>query len=287
MDTALILRMKSDSGEIIQPPLTYLNDSKIIAKILKKRELSNLGKIFSLISLSEIPFSQELTYTRELIEDINRELATDEGFSYTGNLDDIVPCYNAMLLTTYCRLGLGKSREAQNALDWIKRYQVFNREDETTWTHNGICRFGGCMKKVPCYIGIGKSVMALLVYQDEVTGADVEVNHLIEQGMDYMLQHQMFLKLSDNQPISSHITDNIFPQMYALSLTDLIFIMSHYDWVNHPNVGHLLNLIENKKTSKGGWKIDYLYKYHGYTSFDGRTNESEWLNYLYGKWLNN
>lgn len=281
MDSALVLRMKVDQNKEISDPFDYLDHSDIIKNYAKMTKLKPLGKIFALIGLAEIPYAEKLPITQELLAFVNQNLSTSEGFSFTGKLEEIVPCYNAMLFEAYCRLGLGKSSEAQNALQWIKQYQVFDRQQKTTWPHKGICKFGGCMMKVPCYIGIGKTMRALLTYQEKVDPHDEKVNALIEQGVDYMLQHNLYQRLSTGHPISPHITESMFPQSYVLSLTDLMHIIEKSQYTTDPRAHDLLQLIHQKKTKTGGWKIDYIYKYAGYLPFENRRKDSEWITYLY------
>lgn len=281
MDRALELRIKVEQEEPIEAPFEYLNQSEIVQRYSEMTDLKPLGKIFALIGLAEIPCAEKLPFTQELIAFVNQHLATSEGFSFTGKMEEIVPCYNAMLLEAYCRLGLGESKEAQNALNWIKQYQVFDREEKTTWPHKGICKFGGCMKNVPCYIGIGKTIRALLTYQEKVDPADDKVNEMIRRGVDYMLQHKMYRRLSTDQPISPHITESMFPQSYVLSLTDLVYIIQKSQSADDPRASDLLQLLHDKQTKTGGWKIDYIYKYNGYLPFDNRRKDSEWLTYLY------
>lgn len=281
MDRALELRIKVEQEESIEDPFEYFNQSEIVQRYFELTDLKPLGKIFALVGLAEIPYAEQLPLTQELIAFVNQHLATSEGFSFTGKMEEIVPCYNAMLLEAYCLLGLGKSGEAQNALNWIKQYQVFDRQEKTAWPHKGICKYGGCMKNVPCYIGIGKTVRALLTYQDKVDPADDKVNEMIRRGVDYMLQHKMYRRLSNDQPISPHITESMFPQSYVLSLTDLVYIIQKSQSVDDPRASELLQLLHDKRTKTGGWKIDYIYKYNGYLPFDNRRKDSEWLTYLY------
>lgn len=94
-------------------------------------------------------------------------------------------------------------------------------------------------------------------------------------------QHKLFRRLSNGQPISPHITESMFPQNYALSLTDLHYILQKSHRLKDPRATDLLELINEKMTKTGGWKIDYLYKYNGYLPFDTRRKDSEWLTYLY------
>lgn len=281
MDSALVLRMKVDQNKEISDSFDYLDHSDIIKNYAKMTKLKPLGKIFALIGLAEIPYAEKLPITQELLAFVNQNLSTSEGFSFTGKLEEIVPCYNAMLFEAYCRLGLGKSSEAQNALQWIKQYQVFDRQQKTTWPHKGTCKFGGCMMRVPCYIGIGKTMRALLTYQEKVDPHDEKVNALIEQGVDYMLQHNLYQRLSTGHPISPHITESMFPQSYVLSLTDLMYIIEKSQYTTDPRAHDLLQLIHQKKTKTGGWKIDYIYKYAGYLPFENRRKDSEWITYLY------
>ena len=281
MDSALVLRMKVDQNKEISDSFDDLDHSDIIKNYANMTKLKPLGKIFALIGLAEIPYAEKLPITQELLAFVNQNLSTSEGFSFTGKLEEIVPCYNAMLFEAYCRLGLGKSSEAQNALQWIKQYQVFDRQQKTTWPHKGICKFGGCMMRVPCYIGIGKTMRALLTYQEKVDPHDEKVNALIEQGVDYMLQHNLYQRLSTGHPISPHITESMFPQSYVLSLTDLMYIIEKSQYTTDPRAHDLLQLIHQKKTKTGGWKIDYIYKYAGYLPFENRRKDSEWITYLY------
>ena len=271
MDRALELRIKVEQEEPIEDPFEYFNQSEIVQRYSELTDLKPLGKIFALVGLTEIPYAEQLPLTQELIAFMNQHLATLQGFSFTGKMEEIVPCYNSMLLEAYCRLGL----------NWIKQYQVFDREEKTTWPHKGICKFGGCMKNVPCYIGIGKTVRALLTYQEKVDPTDDKVNEMIRRGVDYMLQHKMYRRLSTDQPISPHITESMFPQSYVLSLTDLVYIIQKSQSADDPRASDLLQLFRDKQTKTGGWKIDYIYKYNGYLPFDNRRKDSEWLTYLY------
>lgn len=286
MDKALELRMVVDQYGKVEDPLLYLNKSELIEKYKSLKDLTILGEIFALIGLAEIPYSYELAFVKNLVDSINAKVSTDEGFSYTGKLEDIVPCYNAMLLEAYSRLGLGKTEQAQRALNWIKSYQVFDRNGRTSWKHPGICRFGGCMKSVPCYIGIGKTVKALITYHELVDSEDTATDKLIKNGLAYMLKHQMFKRLSLDQPITPNITKNMFPQNYSLSITDLLFIAGKCHILNDSNTAALIETIQHKRTKSGGWKIESRYKYNGYIPFDNRRRDSQWLTYLYNSLLN-
>ena len=177
MDAALLLRKtydekrKLDNDEINR----LLDESRIVQKLTRDYEERAFFHIFRILCLAEIPHVNRLPYTQRILSYISERLATSKGFTYTGKLTDLVPCYNAMLMEAYVRMGLADSAEVQGALKWIKDYQVFERGRKTRWEHDGICRHGGCMRAVPCYIGIGKTVRALITYWEFTKGRDREV----------------------------------------------------------------------------------------------------------------
>lgn len=91
---------------------------------------------------------------------------------------------------------------------------------------------------------------ALLTYQDLVDPNDEKVNDMIHLGLEYMLQHKMFRRLSNGQPISAHITESMFPQSYHLSLTDLVYIIQKSQSANDPRATDLLQLIAKKELKR-------------------------------------
>ncbi|MDF3003021.1 MAG: hypothetical protein K0Q48_3140 [Bacillota bacterium] len=283
MDTALQLRLKYDDNE----PLAnkeielLLEQSKVVQKLISDYEENALFNIFRLMCLSEIPYAERLPYTQNIIAFISGRLSLSEGFSYTGRVNYIVPCYNAMLLEAYTRLGKAASQEAQNALNWIKQYQVFERNQSTAWKYDGICKHGGCMNATPCYIGIGKTVRALITYAEFTNHSDNIAQTLIEKGTGYMLRHNMYQRLSNHAPISAHITDIMFPQAYMLSLTDLVYIAGRSNLWADTRTNLLRTLIDRKACDKDHWKVDYIYSHKGYKAFDTKRKASEWIRHIF------
>lgn len=286
MDTALILRIASEKNEYLENHdiSSLLSQSALVEKLTTEFIDNPLFAVFRLMGLSEIPHIETLAYTQKMLDYINQNIATEEGFSCLGGVEEIVPCYNAMLLEAYCRLGLAASSQAQAALRWIEEYQLFERNQTTSWPYKGICKHGGCLGKTPCYIGIGKTVRSLVTYSECVKYQNQKVENLLIQGTDYMLKHKMFQRLSNGKPISPHITDLMFPQSYALSLTDLMYIISKRHLTTHENSQDLLNLLQKKEIKPGKWKIDYIYHYKGYLGFESRRKESEWISSLLPIW---
>lgn len=286
-DSALMLRLAFEKKEMLSDDeiTNLLHESTLIKKLTADFTVKPLSAVFRIMGLSEIPYVERLPYVRNLINYINREIATTEGFSCLGGVSEIVPCYNAMLLEAYCRLGLAKSKEAQAALTWLKRYQLFDRNQTTTWPHKGVCKHGGCLGKIPCYIGIGKSVRALITYAEVTQYKDKEVEDMIEQGLSYMMRHNYYQRLSDGKLISAHITDIMIPQNYALSLTDLVYIIGKRNLTKTKEALPLMTLLREKQVSEQQWKIDYIYRYDGYVAFESRQRASKWISTLFPIWL--
>lgn len=287
MDTALTLRIAFEKNECIENSevSNLLSQSALVEKLTTDFAEHPLFAVFRIMCLSEIPHIEKLPYTQKMIDYINRNIATPQGFSCLGGVVEIVPCYNAMLLEAYCRLGLAVSKEAQSALSWIEQYQLFDRNQTTTWPHKGICKHGGCLGKTPCYIGIGKTVRALTTYSACIKHENQKSEILLEQGISYMFRHKMFQRLSTGDPICPHITDIMFPQSYALSLTDLAYIVGKRKLMTHENSAPLLHLLKEKQIAADQWKIDYLYHYKGYIGFENRRKTSEWISALFPIWL--
>ncbi len=104
-----------------------LSQSELVGKLTGDFAEHPLFAVYRVMGLCEIPYVERLPYTQKVIDYINQSIATTEGFSCLGGVEEIVPCYNAMLLEAYCRLGLAASKEAQAALSWIKQYQLLYR----------------------------------------------------------------------------------------------------------------------------------------------------------------
>jgi len=287
MDAALVLRLavedkKSPDGDEVT---NLLKQSKLVTKLTKDFVDNPLFIVFRLLGLSEIPFTQDLPYTQKLLSYVNENIATPQGFSCLGGVAELVPCYNALLLEAYCRFGLADCKEAKAALNWIKTYQLFERGSRTTWQYKGVCKHGGCLGNIPCYIGIGKTIRALITYSESVNHTDDAVKELIGKGITYMLRHNMYQRLSDGAPISAHITDIMMPQSYALSLTDLAYIAGKRKLTDKPECASLMKLIKSKQIFENQWKIDYRYTYRGYVGFETKTRASNWISGLFPLWL--
>lgn len=287
MDNALLLKMEFDSGrELTDETISsLLFSSELIQSLTSEFSKNSLYPIWRLVALSEIPYAGRLKYTQDLMQYIEKTYATSDGFSITGKSEDMLPCYNAMIVEAYSKLGFADNHYVKCAVEWIKNYQVFERSEKTLWRGVGITKYGGCLKAIPCYIGIAKSVKALLYYHNASTVQDDKVREIIRKGTDYLLQHNLYQRLTNNEPITKHILDIAFPQSYQLNIVELIDIAYMTKNMNNPRVKQAVDFIKGMKTKDNNWRINYSYKADGFISFDKRGRKGEWVSYLLERYL--
>jgi len=280
MDTALFLRINKDKGVSFSQNKTaeLLEQSVLFSKLIKEPVKTSLERVWRIIALSEIPGSENHVYTQELFYEINNTMFTGSAYSLTGKEEDMLPCYNGMVVAALCKLNLIDSN-VSTAVNWILRYQPFNRTTKSTWQGKGTQKYGGCYKDVPCYIGLVKSLDALVEYKNN--SGESEVDGVISEGLEYVLSHKLFKRLSNGEPITKHILDLSFPPSYHLNLVDLLLLMKKTNLLQDPRVSDGINYIQSKRKSEDSWKVSFIYKGKGYIPFDLRGKKAEWLSYLF------
>ena len=144
------------------------------------------------LELSEIPFTHTLETVKDWIEILVDKSYIQEGFSLEGNKDNSLACHNALITTILLKMGYDDKEKIDAGIDWILNYQSVERGKECTWPGKDLyTRFGGCMKKVPCFFGVVKSMIALTEYKKRFGGSDELITKL-NQGLEYILQHRVY-----------------------------------------------------------------------------------------------
>ncbi len=282
MDEALSLRIQRDTGEL--PDETEirkrLETSPLVSALTADFIRKPLFAVWRLIALSEIPYAASLDYTKQVADFVLDHMATPSGFTLSGKDTDLLPCYNAMLLEAFSKLGYADTDAARNAVAWIRNYQPFERNIPTLWTGKGILKYGGCLKATPCYIGIGKTVKALCHYSRATMNADPAISALIDKGMAYLCRHNLFRRLSNGEPVTRHILDIAFPASYHLNIVELMEIAFFTGYVRMDCSQDALDYVKRMKIQDDYWKINFIYQADGYVSFDRKGQKGEWVTYL-------
>ncbi|WNO11650.1 hypothetical protein [Teredinibacter sp. KSP-S5-2] len=285
MDTALQLKIIIDSGTKVSQgdALALLEQSDLVKRLTSDWVDDSLFYIWKVIAMSEIPYAQHLEYTHKLIDRIFNRLAAPFGFSLSGDEKHFLPCYNAMIVTALCRLGLARTEPVLNAVEWINDYQPMERGQSVSIPNLKFDRYGGCFKNTPCYIGLAKSVFALFSYW-KATG-DTSVSQKLEQGKEYLLEHHLVKRLRDDKPITQHIMDISFPESYHLNIVELIRFAANANLLDDPRAQYAIRYLQDKKRSNG-WKMDFRYRSNGYTTFDSGRKNGDWVTHIINSALN-
>lgn len=285
-DTSLKLRILSDNGIILskEEALSYLMQSKIVDRLTSDIIEKPLFYVWRLIGLSEIPYSIHLDYTKSLIDKIYNRLSTPFGFSLSGDEKMFLPCYNAMIVSALSRLGRSNDFEVRKAIDWILTYQPVERGIEVSIPKLKFDKYGGCFNKTPCYIGLAKSVMALIEYKKDSNTN--EVNEKIEKGIEYLLIHNLFKRIKTGKPITGRILDISFPESYHLNIVELIRIVNEVNRMGDERTKEAVDYLLSHKQKDGGWKVNYRYKANGYMVFDQGSKSGDWVSYMINKSIN-
>ncbi|MCW8880262.1 MAG: hypothetical protein OQJ89_09395 [Kangiellaceae bacterium] len=285
MDSALALRITLDNGKSVSrdEAIKTLQQSGIVKELTSSLQDKPLFYIWRIIALSEIPYARHLKYTNDLIDRIFEKLSTPFGFSLSGDEKQFLPCYNAMLVSAMCRLGLANSDQVINAIEWINNHQPMERGKTVAIKNFRFDRYGGCFENTPCYIGVAKSVFALFDYQQQ-TG-DQSVKQKLAQGIEYLLQHQLVKRLHQDKPITSHMLDISFPESYHINIVELIRFCSRANLLSDNRTNYAVKYLKENET-EDGWKVSYRYRADGYTPFDKGRKAGHWVSYIIRNSLN-
>lgn len=285
MDTALQLKIEIDNGKKVseKEAVQYLRQSELVARLTSDLRDKPLFYVWRIIALSEIPEAKYLDYTKNLIDRVYEKLATPFGFSLSGDEKMFLPCYNAMMISAMCRFGRANDEQVKKAVNWINDCQPMERGPKVSIPNFRFDRFGGCYNNTPCYIGLAKSVIALFNYQKATN--DKSADKKLQQGIEYLLQHQLIKRLSKDVPITSHILDITFPESYHLNIVELIRFASEAYLLRDERTRSAVDFLQNSRQKDGGWKIDYRYKSDGYTVFDNGRKSGDWATYVLSKAL--
>ncbi|MFV0414268.1 MAG: hypothetical protein ACK5L3_13550 [Oscillospiraceae bacterium] len=287
MDTALALRRAADAGQLPPPSEVgaLLRQSPLVSRLTASFEPKPTYAVWRLVALAEIPGTGQLPYTQALLRYIEQNMVCEWGFSLDGTAGYFLPCYGAMLLEAYCKLGLAHRAAAQNTLARLKRYQRLERGTPTLWEGKGIQKYGGCLKSTPCFIGVAKSVKAAAHYCHATAHADKEAEAFVERGMAYILQHRLYQRLSSKEPINGHILDIAFPASYQLNIVELLELCLLTGRLGHPACADALAYVNSKRGPGGFWKTTHSYRGPGYVLFDPRGKPAEWAGHILSRCL--
>jgi hypothetical protein len=294
-DSALMLKKAYEAGEkiAISEAQEMLEKSELISRLLEtpKRNPDTFVGIrayeWRLLELSEIPFTNTLEKVQNWLELLVNKAYIKEGFSLEGTKDNLLACHNAMITTILLKMEYDAKEKIDVGIDWILKYQSVERNKECTWSGKDLfTRFGGCMKKVPCYYGVVKSMIALTEYKKRFEGSE-KLNTKLKQGLEYILQHRVYKKLSEDKPIESSIILNFYPYTYRSNIIEILSLLKANGLIEDERCNDAKQILKKKQRSDGFWQADISYMKSEWIDFDIPKKPGLWISYIISGLVNN
>ena len=292
-DSALILKEKFDKGKKVTPQEVrkLLNQSILVNKLLETPTrppdtfVGLRNYMWRLMELSEIPFTHTLKKVRDWVKMLVEKSYIPEGFTLEGKRDNLLACHSAMITTILIRMEYEDMEKINTGINWIIKYQSVERGKEGTWNGKDLyTRFGGCMKKVPCFYGVIKSMKVLSEYNKRYGGSE-KLRGKLSQGLEYILEHDVYKKLSNGKPIEDSIIQNFYPYTYKSNLIEILTLLKENILLKDKRCLDAINILKKKKRSDGYWQVDVSYMKSAWIDFDVPKKPGPWITYMINKLL--
>ncbi|WGH75971.1 hypothetical protein P8625_02045 [Tenacibaculum tangerinum] len=282
MDKALELKIKFKNNEItnFREAEQYLNNSDLFKSLLTDFDYSVLNLLWRLTQLAEIPFSNNYSIVAEWTEKLINETFTGEGFSLNGKNDYLLACYNGMITSILIKLNHYDKDKIRKGINWIKNYQNVKRGEKCDWKGTGLKKYGGCMKSTPCYIGLVKSMIALSDYKNSIdyrTDNNLEIK--LEEGLNYILNQKIFLRISNNKPITKDITKLTYPFTWKINIIEILRLIKDNQMLNDSRCSIAQEYLKSKRKDDGFWwcQTSNIMKNKSWIRFDKPREKGLWI----------
>lgn len=288
LDSALTLKKAYEKGDnvSIKEAKEMLDQSKLIGELLtdpKQKSDTFTGlraHEWRLLELSEIPFTHTLGKVQKWLELLIDKSYIQEGFSLTGDKDGLLACHNAMITTILIKMEYDNKDKIDAGINWILDYQNVERSKECKWTGSDLfTRFGGCMKKTPCFYGVVKSMIALTEYKKRFGGSK-KLDNKLNQGLEYIRKHKVFKRLSTGKPIEPSIIENFYPYTYKSNIIETLLLLKANGLLNDERCNEAIDILKQKQCSDGFWQVDTSYMKTAWIDFDKPKKPGPWISYV-------
>ena len=287
-DSALSLKKAYDKGEsiTIKEAQKMLEQSELLGKLLTTPERSPTtfvgirNYLWRLLEITEIPFTHTLEKVQKWIDLLVDKSYIQEGFALEGKQDHLLACHNALITTILIKMDYDDKEKIDAGINWILDYQSVERGIESKWPGKDLyTRFGGCMKTVPCYYGVIKSMIALTEYKKRFESSD-RIDAKLKQGLDYILKHNVYKKLSTGQPIEDSIILNFYPYTYKSNIIEILTLLKSSGLMEDKRCNDALNILRKKQRKDGYWQADTSYMKSAWIDFDTPKKPGLWISHI-------
>lgn len=280
MDSALHLKQLFDSGETIDSEyaIELLNKSDVVKALLADYEFDALNLLTRLLGLAEIPYINKISKVAEWAHQLADMSFCGDGFSYSGKSNEILSCYNSMITTALLRLKHNDIDKIEKGIEWILKYQNFDRNLDNKWTGKALLKYGGCMKNTPCFIGVVKATQALSTYKKMLaSNANINVDAKLNKGLQYILRHEVYKRESNQMPITKDITKLVYPYSYKTNLIEILVLLKENYLNNDERCSAAKSFLKLKQKKDGYWYVNSSYKPKCWVNFDETKQPGLWI----------
>ena len=294
-DSALSLKKSYERGDniTISEAQKMLKQSELLSKLLTTPErkpdtfVGLRNYLWRLLEISEIPFTHTLEKVQIWIELLVDKSYIQEGFALEGEQDHLLACHNALITTILIKMQYNDKAKIDSGINWILEYQSVERGIESKWPGKDLyTRFGGCMKTVPCYYGVIKSMIALTEYKKRFESPK-RLDVKLKQGLDYILKHSVYKKLSTGEPIEDSIIQNFYPYTYKSNVIETLSLLKDNGLMGDKRCNDALNILRKKQRKEGYWQADISYMKSAWIDFDTPKKPGLWISYIINRLLGN
>jgi hypothetical protein len=287
-DSALILKKVYQQGKniSIEKAKEMLAQSNLIGKLLanpaqKPDTFVGLRAFeWRLLELCEIPFAHTLEKTKKWLDFLVQRSIVKEGFSLTGDREGLLACHNALITTILMKLSYPDKEKIDAGIQWILNYQNIERGKECRWIGSDLStRFNGCMKETPCFYGVVKSMIALSEYKKRYYGFP-ELNIKLNEGLEYILKHRVYKKLSKDQPIEPSIIENFYPYTYKTNIIEILSLLKENGLFTDSRCNEAKDILRKKQHPDGFWRTDISFMKNVWVDFDPPKKPALWISFI-------
>ena len=244
------------------------------------------GLEWRLIEISEIPYTHTLPQVQKWIPLFVEKTYTGNAFSLRNGDNGVLACHNAMITALLMKLEHDDFEKIKTGIDWILQYQSIDRATECTWKGNDLYeKFGGCMKKVPCFYGVVKSMIALTEYKKRQKTSK-EIDEKLTAGLEYILSHEVYKTRTTQKPIEPSIVQNFYPYSYKSNLIEILGLLKINGKLEDSRCKDAIEMLKTTRGKDGMFHADVVHMKSAWIEFDPLKKPGPWISYEIEKLLN-
>ena len=122
---------------------------------------------------------------------------------------------------------------------------------------------------------------ALAEYRQQY-GSLPGLDEKLEKGLEYILRHNCYKRLSDGTPIDPAMTKNFYPWPYKTNILEVLLLMKRNSRLSDPRCAEALSLLKGTCGAGGSWKQGASFMKKGWVDFDPLNKPGEWISYMAG-----